>query len=220
MTLDSTTFMNWYYNEASADERALWDKVAAMMYDYFEDMLFRRDTITEPFVKVQTVAVKGDIYSDEYLDGEWEDEVLSLPDTLEYFSAEYVRVNIANLSQAKGMFHIRSEDGIPEIVIGKNYLDDDTVIAHELIHLHESILEEYLPYARDIVFWALYQDLKSKIGNLDDVISRHLPLLNIRDINWEGGKHDLLFFVKSLDLDLRLGKELGTVFGYGQNRMV
>ena len=81
-------------------------------------------------------------------------------------------------------------------------------------------MEEYLPYARDIVFWALYQDLKSKIGNLDDVISRHLPLLNIRDINWEGGKHDLLFFVKSLDLDLRLGKELGTVFGYGQNRMV
>ena len=102
MTLDSTTFMNWYYNEASADERALWDKVAAMMYDYFEDMLFRRDTITESFAKVQTLAAKGDIYSDEYLDGEWEDEVLSLPDTLEYFSADYVRVSIDNLPQGYG----------------------------------------------------------------------------------------------------------------------
>ena len=215
MTLDSTTFMNWYYNEASADERALWDKVAAMMYDYFEDMLFRRDSITEPFSRVQTLAAKGDIYSDEYMDGEWEDEVLSLPDTLEYFSAENVRVSMDNLSQAKGMFHIRSEDGVPEIVIGENYIDDDTVIAHELIHLHETILEEYLPYACDIVFWALYQDLKTKIKNLDKIISRHLSLLNIRDINREGGKHDLLFFVKSLDLDLRLGKELGTVFDYG-----
>ena len=215
MTLNSSYFMNWYWHESSEKEQALWDKVAAMMYDYFEDMLFRRDSITEPFSRVQTLAAKGDIYSDEYMDGEWEDEVLSLPDTLEYFSAENVRVSIDNLSQAKGMFHIRSEDGVPEIVIGDNYVNDDTVIAHELIHLHETILEEYLPYACDIVFWALYQDLKTKINNLDEIISRHLSLLNIRDINWEGGKHDLLFFVKSLDLDLRLGKELGTVFDYG-----
>ena len=207
--------MNWYWHESSEKERALWDKVAAMMYDYFEDMLFRRDSITEPFSRVQTLAAKGDIYSDEYMDGEWEDEVLSLPDTLEYFSAENVRVSIDNLAQAKGMFHIRSEDGVPEIVISKNYIDDDTVIAHELIHLHETILEDSLPYACDIVFWALYQDLKTKIKNLDEIISRHLSLLNIRDINREGGKHDLLFFVKSLDLDLRLGKELGTVFDYG-----
>ena len=215
MTLNSSCFMNWYWHESSEKERALWDKVAAMMYDYFEDMLFRRDSITEPFSRVQTLAAKGDIYSDEYMDGEWEDEVLSLPDTLEYFSAENVRVSIDNLSQAKGMFHIRSEDGVPEIVISKNYIDDDTVIAHELIHLHETILEDSLPYACDIVFWALYQDLKTKIKNLDEIISRHLSLLNIRDINREGGKHDLLFFVKSLDLDLRLGKELGTVFDYG-----
>lgn len=207
--------MNWYWYESSEKERALWDKVAAMMYDYYEDMLFRRDSITEPFSRVQTLAAKGDIYSNEYMDGEWEDEVLSLPDTLEYFSAENVRVSIDNMSQAKGMFHIRSEDGVPEIVIGDNYVNDDTVIAHELIHLHETILEEYLPYACDIVFWALYQDLKTKIKNLDEIISRHLSLLNIRDINREGGKHDLLFFVKSLDLDLRLGKELGTVFDYG-----
>ena len=215
MTLNSSCFMNWYWHESSEKERALWDKVAAMMYDYFEDMLFRRDSITEPFSRVQTLAAKGDIYSDEYMDGEWEDEVLSLPDTLEYFSAENVRVSIDNMSQAKGMFHIRSEDGVPEIVIGENYIDDDTVIAHELIHLHETILEEYLPYACDIVFWAIYQDLKTKIKNLDEIVSRHLSLLNIRDINREGGKHDLLFFVKSIDLDLRLGKELGTVFDYG-----
>ena len=219
MTLNSTSFMNWYYYEASADERELWDKVAAMMYDYFGDMLFRRATITEPFAKVQTILPKGDIYSDGYLDGEWEDEVLSLPDTIEYFSADHIRVSIVNSSQAKGMFHIRSEDDIPEIVISKDYLDDETVIAHELIHLHETILEEYLPYACDIVLWALYQDLKTKIENLDEIITRYLPLLNVRDINWEGGKHDLLFMVKSLDLDLRLGKELGTVFGYGQNRL-
>ena len=219
MTLDSTHFMNWYWYESSEIERSLWDKVADMMYDYFEDMLFRRGTITEPFAKVQTLAAKGDIFSDEYLDGEWEDEVLSLPDTIEYFSADYVRVNIDDSSQIKGMFHLRSEDGAPEIVIGKRYLDDDTVIAHELIHLHETILEEYLPYACDIVFWALYTDIKTKIRNLDEMISRHLLLINTRDINWEGGKHDLLFFVKSLDLDLRLGKEPGTVFGYGQNKM-
>ena len=214
MTLNSTSFMNWYYHEASADERSLWDKAASMMYDYFEDMLFRKNTIAEPFAKVQTLAPNGDIYSDGYFDGKWEDEVLSLPDEIEYFSADHIRVKIDDSSHKKGMFHIRSEDSIPEIVIGENYIDDDIVIAHELIHLHETILEEYLPYAHDIVFWALYQDLKTKINNLDEIISRHLSLLNIGDINREGGKHDLLFFVKSLDLDLRLGKEFGAVFGY------
>lgn len=215
MTLNSTSFMKWYYHEASLDERGLWDKVALMMYDYFEDMLFRKNTITEPFAKVQTLEANGDIHFDGYLDGKWEDEVLSLPDEIEYFSADHIRVKIDDSSQVKGMFHIRKEDGVPEIVIGMSYLEDETVTAHELIHLHETILDEYLPYAHDIVFWALYQDLKTKINNLDEIISRHLSLLNIRDINWEGGKHDLLFFVKSLDLDLRLGKELGTVFDYG-----
>lgn len=216
MNINSTPFMDWFYNESSPAEQVLWDKVATIMYDHFEDMLLRKNSITEPYARVQTMPPKGDIYSDDYLDGEWENEVLSLPDEIEYFGADSVRVKIDDSPKKKGMFHIRSEDGIPEIVIGINYLDDDTVVAHELIHLHEAVLEEYLPFACDIVFWALYQDLKSKVKDLDEIISRHLSLLNLRDINREGGKHDLLFFIKSLDLDLRLGKEPGTVFGYGQ----
>ena len=85
-----------------------------------------------------------------------------------------------------------------------------------LYRLHEYLLEEYAPYAKDIVFWALYQNLKTKINNLDQIISRHLLLLNTRDINLGGGKHDLLFLIKSLDMDLRLKKEFGTVYGYEQ----
>lgn len=216
MTLNSSQFANWLWNEASPDEHALWDKTAEMMYEHFEDMLFRRDTITESFAKVQVMETKGDIHSDDYMDGEWIDEILSLPDQIEYFSADNLRVKIADLPDAKGIFHVRSEDDIPEIVIDRKYKDDDTVIAHELIHLFVTLLDEYVPYAHDIVFWALYQGLKTRIDNLDQAITRHLILLNTRDINLEGGKHDLLFFIKSLDMDVRLGTDLGTVFGYDQ----
>jgi hypothetical protein len=31
----------------------------------------------------------------------------------------------------------------------------------------------------------------------------------------QGGCHGMVFYMKSLDLDLRMGYELGTVFGYG-----
>ena len=51
-----------------------------MIYNCFKDMLFRRDTITEIFAKVQVIETKGVIHSDEYID-----EILSFPDYIEYF---------------------------------------------------------------------------------------------------------------------------------------
>lgn len=219
MDLHSETFEHWYYYEASSEEQELWNRTADMAYDCFGDMLFRKGTVTERYAKVQTMTPKGDIYSDDFMDGEWEDETLSLPDPVEYFSADAFRVKIVDLPAAKGMFHIREEDNIPEIVIGRFYADDESVIAHELIHFFEKILEDYAPYAYDIVFWAIYQDLKKRIENLDHAISEHLLLLNKRDIATMGGQHDLLFFVKSLNMDLYLKKEFGTVYGYDQDNI-
>lgn len=73
--LYSSQFADWLWHEASPDEQALWDKVATMMYNCFEDMLFRRATIAELFAKVQVIETKWDIHSDEYMD-----EILSFFD--------------------------------------------------------------------------------------------------------------------------------------------
>ena len=46
---------------------------------------------------------------------------------------------------------------------------------------------------------------------------RNLNSTNASGITNAGGSHDVLFFLKSLDLDLKLGFKLGTVCGYGRD---
>lgn len=41
-----------------------------------------------------------------------------------------------------------------------------------------------------------------------------MPIAYNEDLANAGGEHDLLFFLKSIDLDIRCGFELLTVFGY------
>ena len=60
------------------------------------------------------------------------------------------------------------------------------------------------------------EDLKTKIPKLDDIISSHAHLLTGSTIYYRGGLHDILFLLKSFDLDIRMGYPLGTVFGYGR----
>ena len=71
-----------------------WGKVAMILCDYFEEMLFCKDSITEPFARVQSLPATGNLTSDYYLCGERESEVLSLLDEIEYSGADSVRVKL------------------------------------------------------------------------------------------------------------------------------
>ena len=55
-----------------------------------------------------------------------------------------------------------------------------------------------------------------KIPELDNIITGHAHLLNESVLYKQGGLHDILFLLKSFDLDIRMGYPLGTVFGYGR----
>ena len=61
---------------------------------------------------------------------------------------------------------------------------------------------------------SLYLDLKNKINDLDKRISDLSYLYSLSSIRRFGGEHNLLFLLKSFDLDIKRGYELGTVFSY------
>jgi hypothetical protein len=86
-----------------------------------------------------------------------------------------------------------------------------------MIHAYESLLEKRWHVYHDILMISLYNELKSKIDDLDSRILNHTHSIPQVRITEQGGSHDLLFFLKSLDLDLRCGFKLGTVCGYGRD---
>ncbi len=73
-------------------------------------------------------------------------------------------------------------------------------------------------FYHDALFWALYSHLRKKIEGLDECITNQAHLLNMLDLFNQGGTHDILFFLKSLDLDIRMSYPLGTVFSYGKSK--
>lgn len=105
------------------------------------------------------------------------------------------------------------------ITFDPEYASDETTVLHEMIHAHENIIDSMKrPFIREIIFLHLYNRLKSEIPGLDDKITGHANILSGMDIYMKGGNHDILFYLKSLDLDLRCGYKLGTVCGYDRDK--
>lgn len=87
---------------------------------------------------------------------------------------------------------------------------------HEMIHLHEAVINELPLFYHDMMIWALYRKLRERIDKLDEIINDHAHLLNGTELFKQGGNHDILFLLKSFDLDIIKGLPLGTVFAYGK----
>lgn len=164
-------------------------------------MLFEEGSTTYNYTKCQ----------EKEADGKWRDTTVYLPPALDYFSYSYFTYHIADLGVAAGRFDEESFS----LAVAPDHVNDDVVILHEMIHLHEFVLEILPSYFRDAVLYCLYKDLQNKIDNLDQRIETHGHILNSSNIANIGGTHDILFLLKSFDLDLRKGYKLGTVFGYG-----
>lgn len=63
---------------------------------------------------------------------------------------------------------------------------------------------------KELVTVCLYQKLKDEIADLDEKIMDNLFFFRISALDCN--EHDTLFYLKSLDLDRRMGYELGTIY--------
>lgn len=174
------------------------EKVIDCMYEneeLFSDMLFEAGTVTHDFIALEC--------------GDEED---LLPDGLRFFSYDWFAVECKELEKGK----LASFSSLTQtIAVDPKHINNESVILHEMIHLHEYVIDNLPLFYHDAILYCLYRSLKKTIPGLDDLISAHGHILNSRDIANSGGCHDVLFFLKSLDLDIKKQYKLGTVFGYG-----
>ena len=193
------SFFRWYNGEAMPDDIALMERVEEFG-DHFDDMLFRHGTGAYQLTMVKT---QNDA-------GAWSEIGDSLPEELEEFDYSRFRYKTEKPSDCDGYFN-----AVESILCVPPDAEDSTVL-HEMIHLHESVINDLPMYFHDMLYWALYQDLRSKIPQLDDIVTGHAHLLTGTTISDIGGVHDILFLLKSFDLDIKMGYPLGTVFAYGR----
>ena len=185
------------FRQMSQDSIDLWSKVEELSEEYFGDMLFKPGSTTS-----------------KYMEGETQEGTIlaGLPEQLEYFSYEDYDFKVRPLPDyIAGYFD--DTDGEQVFCINTTHKDDENAILHELIHLHENVLTSF-PFFRDVVFMTLYYALKRKVSGLDTVIRDFSNVWNETDLYDQGGEHSILFLLKSLDIDVRKGQKLGTVFGY------
>ncbi len=196
-----TDFFTWYNSEASQDDKALTDKIFSYV-PLFDDMLFRPGSITYDFT---SCSING---SDMILH-------YDLPEEIECFDIEYYRFKVMDIgSGTLGRYDQDSKT----IYINPDQLDNDSTILHEMIHLYELYINELPIFYHDILCIALYKDLSSKITNLDKLITEHANILNQYDLGNVGGIHDVLFYLKSLSLDITINYPLNTIIGYGYQK--
>ena len=193
--------INWLQT-ATDSKKKLAEKVSEYEYNYFDDMLFKPDSIV------------GALFVCYYQDdaGKLHKTYDDPPFSTSLFPS--YNFKISKIRNAAGRCHPKKHI----IVIHPDFETDETVIMHEMIHAYEGLLLEDPRghILRDILFVNLYKSLKSRIKNLDELIMNHSHIFRQKDIAEKGGFHGILFFLKSLDLDLKLGLKPGTVCGYGR----
>lgn len=186
-----------YFRQLTDDSVDLWNKVEELSDRYFGDMLFKPGSITYKYIEEE---------------GQSGTSRPDLPEELEFFSYDRYDFKVQSLPEYVSGYYDNT-DGRQEFCVNVTHKDDDDTILHELIHLHEDALSS-LPYYRDVVFISLYWDLKRMVPDLDTVIRRFPTVLNETGSSDQSGEHSILFLLKSLDIDIRKGQKLGTVFGY------
>lgn len=203
MIMDERPFFDWIRSDApSAEERLLVEKVGVYQ-DLFDDMLFEPGTETYELVQSQSLNTKT---------GYWIEDEVPRPNILTCFSTSFLKYRVEELDGMLGYYNPDEQ----LICVSPEGLKNDRNILHEMIHVFEGIINELPMYYHDMLFWGLYKSLKKRIPMLDNIISDHAHLLTGTTLDNYGGVHDILFLLKSFDLDIQMGYHLGTVFGYGR----
>ena len=177
--------------------------------DLFDDMHFASDSLVDKFINVKYGSDNGDFVSG----------AIPIPDKIRYFDPQSFDYHIVPKESASfwGCYNQMERS----LTLREDAFGNDAVLLHEMIHMHEHAFEKVSRFYRDILFFCLYNDLKPKLEqddiDLDKLILNHSHVAEGQRITVLGGQHDILFYLKSLDLDIKMGYELGTVCGYGRN---
>jgi len=172
-------------------------------YEYlFADMCLEANSVVHDFVAYQIETDDG-----KFMEAS-DDHYLSL-------DSQKWRFYVRNLNSTKAIgITYRNER---KVVVDRKHKNSTPTILHEMIHAHEAVISQLYPFYRDTLILCLYRDLEQKISDLYERIIDHTHEIFGTEITNAGGSHDVLFFLKSLDLDLKLGFKLGTVCGYGRD---
>ena len=195
-------FINWYHVEATEAERSLADRVGNLE-GFFADMLFTPGTPSGELIKIQS--------KDHNADAEWFDDEIDVPEELEGFSHTYFTYRV-EVPEDGCYGYFDSENQI--LCVQPSLVKDDATVLHEMIHMHEFVINELPMFYHDALLWSLYADLRTRIPGLDELIAGHAHILTGAELYRQGGLHDILFLLKSFDLDIKKGYPLGTVFAY------
>lgn len=205
--MQENVVVDFDFSAMTDEEFSMFQRVCELQ-DLFEDMQFADDSIVDNFIKVKYGSNNGDFITD----------TIPIPDIIRYFdpqSFDYRIVPEDNASFGGCYNHMERSLTLREDAFG-----NDAVLLHEMIHMHEHAFEKVSRFYRDILFFCLYNDLKPKLEqdgiDLDKLILNHSHVAEGQRITVLGGQHDILFYLKSLDLDIKMGYELGTVCGYGR----
>ena len=184
----------WECSQASSDEKEIFQRIWCFR-SMFDDLTLKNE------------AIKSSIY-----------EECSVPDIIRYILDNViVRVGTFRYSNAQAQYVRKTHT----INIAQEYIKDDHCLLHEMLHVFDEAYD-FISGLRDAVRWRLYYSLQDKINGLDKAILEFTKLKSLVGINrcLENPnviqqRHDTLFLLKSFDLDLKMGYELGTVLGYG-----
>ncbi len=203
MNMSEDRFFEWFWSNAPTDDERILVDMVGDYEDYFQDMLFEPGTSTYELIQCKSKRADSD---------EWIDDEAPRPDELAYFTHTFLKYKVEDLEDMNGYYNHEEQ----LICVSPEGLRDKCTVLHEMIHMHEALINEMPMYFHDMLYWALYQDLRKKIPKLDEIISGHAHLLTGSSIYSQGGLHDILFLLKSFDLDIRMKYPLGTTFGYGR----
>lgn len=182
-------YHEWFENKTEKEQDL---EIFVLLHeDLFADMCFDKGSITGDYM------IRDNAYK------QFEND-LSL-------DAEYFRFIVDNIQEFDGTTHRHDR----KVIVKDEFCTNEPIILHEMIHAHECVLNQHNAILKDILLIELYRDLKSKISELDNYIYNHANIPHNLELANKFGEHDLLFFLKSLDLDLKCGYVLGTIFGYG-----
>jgi len=220
-------------------DEALRNRALDFAEEYFDDMRFENGCIVEKYFMCYIDEVEGaKVYNfnDDILSTLDADKYQYVVDTVGKLKAEGLKGEVDDKTHTVTISSDYVDyDG-----------DNKSLLLHELIHVFEGLYRagkgkykvqikesgrqipievatENVPWImRDALLMSLYWDLKERIPkkypgtDLDKLIEKFGHFYPQEGIIARGGNHDILFYLKSLDLDLRLGYELGTVCDYDE----
>lgn len=142
-----------------------------------------------------------------------------IPSVIDYMRTKFVLIRADDDTDTTGYLDYKNRK--IAVRVNENGQFDYTNLAHEMIHYYEHALDRTntalgtSPALRQFLAIQLYEKHKEHVPNIDRRITEHLEGEHIRSIEIEGGEHDVLFLLKSWDIDWLNDLPWGTVFGYG-----